>query len=106
MDLTIAVNDDIYNIFKLKSLLEIQQEKAEVKSLSDKYLTPTSSFGCDLSQFSIQRHLERGFEHLRHQRICCLISSLISVYLGGLTEERGILKLLQVINLLRAKHTR
>jgi len=104
MDLTIAVNDDIYNMFGLKSLDKIKQERAETRTFVNKYLTSQSNLGLVCPNFPSSAIWKEDLSS-------CGISGLLPkvkfdiVYLGGLTEERGILKLLQVIKLLRQKHS-
>ena len=104
MDLTLAVNDDIYRIFNLKSLAEVKQEKAAVKSFVNKMLAPSSHLGLVLPNFPSSSIWKDDLKS-------CGISGLLPrikfdiVYLGGLTEQRGIIKLLQVIKILRKKRS-
>lgn len=102
MDLTITVNQDIYNLFNLKSLEEIKKEKSEAKSIIGKYLSAPSHLGIVCPNYPSAAVWKDDLDS-------CRISGLLpgitfdAVYLGGLTEERGILKLLQAVNILRKK---
>lgn len=100
MDLTIAVNDDIFRMFNLITIEKAKANSETQPSLTDKYLSAPVKLGVicpnypTLSVFS-------------DDMLSCRMSSLLPniefdiMYLGGITEERGIMKLLQVIELLR-----
>lgn len=102
MDLTIAVNNDIFGMFNLTTPETAEQHKAETKSMMDKYLLPSAHLGVICANYPTSAIFKENL-------IDCGISKLIpdiqfdTIYLGGLSEERGILKLLQVINILRQK---
>ena len=104
MDLTLAVNADIYRIFNLKSLEQVKREKAETKSFVDKIQAPPSHLGLVLPNFPSSSIWKDDLKS-------CGISGLLPdinfdvIYLGGLTEERGIIKLLQAIKILRQKRS-
>ncbi|MFO7660759.1 MAG: glycosyltransferase [Candidatus Cloacimonadaceae bacterium] len=104
MDLTIAVNDDIYRIFNLKSLTEIKQEKAAGKSFVNKILTPPSHLGLVLPNFPSSSIWKDDLKSCGSSGLLPKIN-FDMIYLGGLTEERGIIKLLQVIKILRQKRS-
>jgi glycosyltransferase involved in cell wall biosynthesis len=99
MDLTIAVNDDIFQLFNLSSLKDTTRDKAVVKSFSEKYLSPLSRLGVLCPNYPTEAIW-------RDDLTSCGVSNLLpdtqfdTIYLGGLTEERGIMKLLQAIGLL------
>jgi len=102
MDLTFAVNDDIFRLFRLKTPEDITREGSITSSFRDKYLAPLTRPGIVLPNYPTGAIF-------RDDVSACGISSLIpdtqfdTIYLGSLTEERGILKLLQVVSLLRLK---
>lgn len=105
MDLTIAVNDDIFRMFNLKTLAEVKKEQAEGRSFADKYLSLRSTLGVPCPNYPTS--------DIWHDDLTdCGIGNLLpntqfdTIYLGGLTEERGIIKLLQAINILNRRHPR
>lgn len=101
MDLTIAVNDDIFRIFNLKTPEQLQAE--DDRTFRDKYLSPLHKPGVICPNYPTGAIF-------REELSSCGAGSLLPdtrfdiIYLGGITEERGILKLLQVVNILKLKH--
>jgi glycosyltransferase involved in cell wall biosynthesis len=103
MDLTMTVNDDIFRLFNLKFPETIKAEQTAGSSFKDKYLAPPAKAGVICPNYPTSAIFKEGPG-------ACGISKLLpdtqfdTIYLGGLTEERGIIKLLQVVDLLRLKH--
>ncbi len=103
MDLTLAVNDEIFQMFKLKTPEQVKKERETGKSFQEKYLRAPSRPGIVCPNYPTSAIFKEDLS-------VCNISHLIpdtkfdTIYLGGLSEERGILKLLQVIVQLRGKH--
>jgi glycosyltransferase involved in cell wall biosynthesis len=99
MNLTIAVNDDIFNIFNLTTLEAWKKSRHAQKSLAEQYLKPPSRLGVICPNYPTEAIF-------RDDLASCGISNLLpdtqfdTVYLGGLTEERGIMKLLRSIQIL------
>jgi glycosyltransferase involved in cell wall biosynthesis len=102
MDLTIAVNDDIFRLFNLKTPEQLQT--AADKSFRNKYLSPLHKLGIICPNYPTG-------SIFREELTSCETGNLLPdtsfdiIYLGGITEERGILKLLQVVNILKLKHS-
>jgi glycosyltransferase involved in cell wall biosynthesis len=103
MDLTIAVNEDIFQMFNLKDYhAEKAVQSAETKP-THKHLRAPHNYGIICPNYPTS-------EIWMDDISACGISSLLpdtqfdTIYLGGITEERGIIKLLQVIAILRVKY--
>jgi glycosyltransferase involved in cell wall biosynthesis len=104
MDLTIAVNEDIFRIFNLRSLKEVINTDGDNKSFVEKYLSPISRLGVQCPNYPT--------EAIWHDDLsACGISSLLpdtqfdTIYLGGITEERGIMNLLKSIGILSSRNS-
>lgn len=102
MDLTIAVNEDIFRLFNLKNIDQAEQVVPAGADKLDKYLHPKNSLGIVCPNYPTG-------DIWKEDMTTCGISNLLPdtvfdiIYLGSITEERGILKLLQVIDILRHK---
>jgi glycosyltransferase involved in cell wall biosynthesis len=103
MDLTIAVNEDIFRIFNLRTLSDRSNTAKDSKSFAEKYLSPVSRLGLVCPNYPT--------EAIWHDDLsACGISSLLpdtqfdTIYLGGITEERGIMKLLKAIGILSLRN--
>lgn len=100
MDLTIAVNDDIFRMFNLITIEKATANAETQPSLADKYLSAPAKLGVICPNYP-------SLTVFSDDMLSCRMSSLLPniefdvMYLGGITEERGIMKLLQVIELLR-----
>ncbi len=102
MDLTIAVNSDIFSLFNLQTPETAEKHKNDAKSTMDKYWTSPLHLGVVCANYPTDAIFK---DDLADCGISNLLPNIIfdTIYLGGLSEERGILKLLQVINILRQK---
>jgi len=104
MDLTIAVNDDIFRLFNLKRIDLSKKIEPIAVNLMEKYLRPVCSLGIVCPNYPTG-------EIWKDENSGCGSGNLLPdtefdvIYLGGITEERGILKLLQVIDILRSKRS-
>ncbi len=102
MDLTIAVNDDIFRLFNLKLVDSSKQHVSTPVNLLEKYLRPANNLGVICPNYPTS-------DIWKEDIAACGVISLLPdtqfdvIYLGGITEERGIMKLLQVIDILRSK---
>lgn len=102
MDLTIAVNEDIFKLYNLISYNSVKEEKPLLTALTEKYLLAPKRLGVVCPNYPTD-------DVWNDSLASCRISSIIPetrfdiIYLGGITEERGIIKMLHVINLLRQR---
>jgi glycosyltransferase involved in cell wall biosynthesis len=104
MDLTIAVNQDIFKLFNLTPIDPSKKTEPTAINLMDKYLRPLNSLGVLCPNYPTS---DIWNENISISGTGSLLpdTGFDVIYLGGITEERGIIKILQVIDILRHKHS-
>jgi len=103
MDFTLAVNEDIFRRFNLKVPESIKSDDIISIQPSKKKSALRAHYGIVCPNYPTVDIFKDDLDG-------CNVGKLLpdtqfdTIYLGGLTEERGILKLLQVVDILRLKY--